>query len=335
MCLCMDNTFFTQATGCTTMQCGVKPGLCESCCPLLLLISRLIANPTAATNLTMSTCQVPQADQSRVAPILAGVLGMLALIMVSLRLIQRSFFSRLVGWDDGLIVAALICAAPLNCAMFPSKWKLAHTSRLVAYCDTVQKYGLGTNIWTIPFAHITKQLEVRRTQWMTPYSTKLTVIVALRCRSLLHARRSLDSNFFSGLLPAHLPVREIPPHRLRADDLFGMFRHLKHLRHDLPVYTGLVLLVWVDRGIPRKLYRHQHLLVVQSCNADRDGPVDSQSPDLAPAPLVSQYQEEDSDCVDVLHGIFVRSSPFQLGESSRADQIPGLPSSVVCACSPW
>ncbi|KAJ5161210.1 hypothetical protein N7492_006602 [Penicillium capsulatum] len=91
----------------------------------------------------MSTCQVPQANQSRVAPILAGVLGMLVLIMVSLRLIQRAGFNKLVGVDDGLIVMAFICAAPLNCLMFP-----------------MQKLGLGTNIWTIPFGHITKQLEL-------------------------------------------------------------------------------------------------------------------------------------------------------------------------------
>jgi len=77
---------------------------------------------TAATNLTMSTCQVPEASQTRTAPILAGVLGMLALIMIALRLVQRTMFDRLLGFDDGLIVAALICAAPLNCLMFPSRF---------------------------------------------------------------------------------------------------------------------------------------------------------------------------------------------------------------------
>jgi hypothetical protein len=80
---------------------------------------------TAATNLTMSACQVPEASQARTALILAGVLGMLALIMVALRLVQRTVFNRLFGFDDGLIVAALICAAPLNCLMFPSKFVVA------------------------------------------------------------------------------------------------------------------------------------------------------------------------------------------------------------------
>ncbi|KAJ5096960.1 hypothetical protein N7456_007681 [Penicillium angulare] len=91
----------------------------------------------------MSICQVPQASQALISPVLAGVLGMAALIMVSLRLIQRTVFNRLFGLDDGFIVAALVCAAPLNCAMFP-----------------MHKFGLGRNIWTIPFDHITKELEL-------------------------------------------------------------------------------------------------------------------------------------------------------------------------------
>ena len=69
----------------------------------------------------MSTCQVPEASQARIPPILAGVLGMVALIMVMLRLIQRSVFNRQLGYDDSLIAAAVVCAAPLNCLMFPSK----------------------------------------------------------------------------------------------------------------------------------------------------------------------------------------------------------------------
>lgn len=72
----------------------------------------------------MSTCQVPETNQARISPIIAGVLGVIALIMVTLRLVQRSVFSQQFGYDDGLIVAALVCAAPLNCLMFPSKDKI-------------------------------------------------------------------------------------------------------------------------------------------------------------------------------------------------------------------
>lgn len=76
---------------------------------------------SAATNTTMAVCQVPQQSQENITPILTGVLGMLTLIMVSLRVIQRVVFSRVFWWDDALCVAALLCAAPLNCVMFPSK----------------------------------------------------------------------------------------------------------------------------------------------------------------------------------------------------------------------
>lgn len=81
----------------------------------------LTGDSTAATNLTMTTCQVPQESQGRISSILAGCLGMLALILVALRLVQRFLRNRVFGFDDGLIVVALICAAPLNCLMFPSK----------------------------------------------------------------------------------------------------------------------------------------------------------------------------------------------------------------------
>ncbi|KAK1142066.1 hypothetical protein N8T08_008148 [Aspergillus melleus] len=67
----------------------------------------------------------------------------MALIMVVLRLVQRLCIKKSFGWDDGLILMALACAAPLNCLAFP-----------------MQKYGLGTNIWTIHFDNITKQLKL-------------------------------------------------------------------------------------------------------------------------------------------------------------------------------
>lgn len=71
----------------------------------------------------MSVCQVPQESQAEVAPVLAGVFGMLALIMVIVRIWQRTMFKQGFGWDDGLIVAALLCAGPLNCIAFPSKFR--------------------------------------------------------------------------------------------------------------------------------------------------------------------------------------------------------------------
>lgn len=115
----MDIVFSTQATGCVTQSCGVKEGLSES--RYLSLKTDLTICLTAATNLTMTTCQVPQLSRGRIPPIVAGILGMLALLMVTVRLGQRSFFKKSLGWDDWLIVAAMACAIPMNCMMFASK----------------------------------------------------------------------------------------------------------------------------------------------------------------------------------------------------------------------
>lgn len=67
----------------------------------------------------MQVCQVPQKSQAVVAPVLAGVFGAWALGMVIVRIWQRSMFKPGFGWDDGLIIAALLCAGPLNIMMFP------------------------------------------------------------------------------------------------------------------------------------------------------------------------------------------------------------------------
>ncbi|KAJ5781994.1 uncharacterized protein N7518_010477 [Penicillium psychrosexuale] len=124
-CLCSDTKFFALTTDCsTTSSCSVKASL-------------------SATNITMTACRIPQDSQAGISSILAGVFGMLALIMVVLRITQRSVFNGLVGLDDFVIAAAMVCAAPLNCLMFP-----------------MQNLGLGTNTWAVPFEHITKELEL-------------------------------------------------------------------------------------------------------------------------------------------------------------------------------
>ncbi|RJE22111.1 hypothetical protein PHISCL_05550 [Aspergillus sclerotialis] len=87
----------------------------------------------------MSVCQVPQKSKDVVAPVLAGVFGSLALGMVIVRIWQRTIFKPGFGWDDGLIIAALLCSGPLNIMMFP-----------------LYVVGLGRNMWTLSFDNITK-----------------------------------------------------------------------------------------------------------------------------------------------------------------------------------
>ncbi|RAH65923.1 uncharacterized protein BO66DRAFT_414770 [Aspergillus aculeatinus CBS 121060] len=85
-----------------------------------------------STNYTRAACGIHEESKASLTPALAGSLGMLALIMTGLRMAQRTMMKRSFGWDDGLIVMAM----------------------------PVQKHGLGTNIWTIPFEDITTQLKL-------------------------------------------------------------------------------------------------------------------------------------------------------------------------------
>ncbi|PLB50889.1 hypothetical protein P170DRAFT_493031 [Aspergillus steynii IBT 23096] len=112
-CICTNETIMTNAIGCFSLQCTPKDNL-------------------ASTNATRAACGVPEESQADLTPGLAGGLGMMALIMVVLRLLQRTCIKKSFGWDDGLILMALV----------------------------MKKYGLGTNIWTIPFGDITKQLKL-------------------------------------------------------------------------------------------------------------------------------------------------------------------------------
>lgn len=79
----------------------------------------------ASTNMTRSACGVPEDDESDLTPALAGALGMLALIMVGLRVVQRVWIKKSFGWDDGLILMGFACAIPLNVLAFPRMLYLA------------------------------------------------------------------------------------------------------------------------------------------------------------------------------------------------------------------
>ncbi|PYH88103.1 hypothetical protein BO71DRAFT_469331, partial [Aspergillus ellipticus CBS 707.79] len=123
-CLCTHGNVLASAIGCYSLSCSPRETL-------------------YSTNATRAACDIPEASRADLTPALAGALGMLAIVMVALRMSQRIFMKKSFGWDDGLILMALACAIPLNVMAFP-----------------MQKYGLGTNIWTIPFPDITKQLKL-------------------------------------------------------------------------------------------------------------------------------------------------------------------------------
>lgn len=71
--------------------------------------------------------------------------------------------------------------------------------------------------------------------------------------------------------------------------------------------TCPIFLVRVEWGVPRTVYRHQFIFMVQGGDADRDGPRNHQSSNLAASTHFHEESEKGSDCLDVLHRISVRS----------------------------
>lgn len=138
-----------------------------------------------------------------------------------------------------------------------------------------------------------------------------TRAVTLRGRDLLHGRRSLDTDVFPRLLPTHLPERYLPENIIWPHGSVSLLRHFQRLHHDLPMHTGALLLVWLDRRVRRKLHQHQRIFLVQGRDADRDGLGHHQSPNQASGRLVPRQQEEDPDHSHVLHGVSVSSSQLQ------------------------
>ncbi|KAL4765021.1 uncharacterized protein BDW70DRAFT_147325 [Aspergillus foveolatus] len=131
-CLCTTPTAIESALGCYSLQCTVKEALCKMACPAYPRFPLLTS--AASTNMTRSTCGVPEESEANLTPALAGSLGMLALVMVGLRIGWRTATKKTFGWDDGFILLAMPDGA-------------------------VKYHGLGTNLWTIPFDSITAQLK--------------------------------------------------------------------------------------------------------------------------------------------------------------------------------
>lgn len=112
----------------------------------------------------------------------------------------------------------------------------------------MQKFGLGTNIWTIPFENITKELEVilEFLILLHRFSSQNFAIVTLRSRSMLHGRRGSNTTIFPRLLSANIPDTTIPVDMLLFDGSLGLLWCLQHTGHDFPMHTCAVFLVWMD-----------------------------------------------------------------------------------------
>ena len=124
-CMCATPQLWTNATNCVVPSCTRKEAL-------------------TAQNISAQICNTPVRNKTLEVKVLGPTLCLIAIIFVAIRIIaRRPFVSDLFGWDDALIIAALAFAMPVG---------VTHIY--------LARYGLGKDIWTVPFGHITDMLRL-------------------------------------------------------------------------------------------------------------------------------------------------------------------------------
>ncbi|KAL4939192.1 hypothetical protein BDV06DRAFT_214513 [Aspergillus oleicola] len=116
-CICADAQLNAALEPCVAATCTIKQSL-------------------TTQNYSYTTCQYPASDNTLTFPIVNIVGIIVAILSVALRLMNRVVAGQL-GLDDYTIVGALAVAIAISGVGFPLK-----------------TYGLGQNIWTIPFDDI-------------------------------------------------------------------------------------------------------------------------------------------------------------------------------------
>ncbi|KAL4880293.1 hypothetical protein BJY04DRAFT_219289 [Aspergillus karnatakaensis] len=122
-CICADTQLNAQLEPCIAGSCTIKEAL-------------------TAQNFSYTTCAYPTSDDTRVYPIVNLVGIIVAIVAVALRVTSRVVGGQL-GLDDYTIVASLFVAVAIAGVGFPLK-----------------TYGLGRDIWTIPFHDISKTVKL-------------------------------------------------------------------------------------------------------------------------------------------------------------------------------
>ncbi|KAL4882906.1 CFEM domain-containing protein [Aspergillus karnatakaensis] len=122
-CICANQQLNMQLEPCVKASCSIKESL-------------------TAKNYTVTTCGVPQSDDSGVFPVTNAVGIVVAILAVGLRLANRAMDRRL-GWDDYTIVLSLLFAIAVS-----------------AIGLKLKDFGLGKDIWTIPFDDIRMTLKL-------------------------------------------------------------------------------------------------------------------------------------------------------------------------------
>ncbi|KAF1813769.1 hypothetical protein P152DRAFT_291702 [Eremomyces bilateralis CBS 781.70] len=111
------------AAGCQAQGCTVKETL-------------------TSTRATMAACGVKPRDQSDIVIAIPASFGSVAILMILVRLVDRLWVRKIsLGWDDHLVVIAMILALPLNGLCFP------------------MARGLGKELWAIEFGTLRKTFQ--------------------------------------------------------------------------------------------------------------------------------------------------------------------------------
>lgn len=140
----------------------------------------------------MTTCGAPIRDRSHNLRVLNIVLGVMSAVCVALRITYKAIVTVYeLGLDDYFILITLISGVP---------------STIIQDRGTL-RYGLGKDIWTLPFGEITDFVK-----WFYVMEVFYFVLVALLKLSLLF--------FYHRIFPG-IPVRRVITATIIFDILFG------------------------------------------------------------------------------------------------------------------
>ncbi|KAL2813027.1 CFEM domain-containing protein [Aspergillus granulosus] len=122
-CICADTELNAALTPCIAGSCTIKEAL-------------------TAQNFSYTTCDYPANENTTVYHIINIVGIVVAIIAVALRVTNRIVGGQ-IGLDDHTIILALFVAVAIAGVGFP-----------------LRTYGLGKNIWSVPFDHISETLKL-------------------------------------------------------------------------------------------------------------------------------------------------------------------------------
>ncbi|KAM0718453.1 hypothetical protein Q7P37_005523 [Cladosporium fusiforme] len=137
-CLCNDEAYIASSGACIQSKCTVKEALCKAPSTIGFKASADISRP-ASQKWQKETCQAPVRDNGNITRTGGIIMIALAAFCVMCRLIARwRIQNSSLGWDDWTILLSLALLVPST-----------------AILHIMTDYGMGNDVWTVPFDDIT------------------------------------------------------------------------------------------------------------------------------------------------------------------------------------